>query len=40
MDLPDTPEVVVLSSDDEPIEELEEHLNIEEDPEENPELWE
>jgi len=40
VNLPNTPEVVELSSDDELMEGLEDHLEIEEDPEEDPDLWE
>jgi len=35
MDLPVSPEVVVISSDDEPMEDLEDHLEMEDDPEED-----
>ena len=40
VDLPDTPEIVVLSSNDELMEGVEDHLEDEDDPEEDQEIEE
>ena len=39
MDLPNTPVVVEQSSADEPMENLEDHLEVDDDPKEGPALW-
>ena len=40
VDLPDTPEIMVVSSDDEPMKGFKGHLGEEDDPEEHQEIYE